>query len=293
MRVVPIKINTNELCNYGCSRIAKYTWIKSGKLCCEYNSAKCPKVKEKIGQKNKDIRNKIDAITGLSYAQLVTERIRAAAKKAGLPDPYELGIQKMVQTRKVRGSYITAAVKANTTKQKKDSNGVSIQDIATQQMLQTRTLIDANGISNYENAARKATITKLTTIDEKGRNIFDNMWIKCGQAKPYFTNSVGLYYRSKNEKTWLDKLCENHGNDWVRLNVKNGKSIPYTFNGKLHHYMPDFVIGNKLYEIKSKYTWDNFGKDLTLRNRNVAKLNAAVSAGYVVYLVIDSEQEWK
>ena len=70
----------------------------------------------------------------------------------------------------------------------------------------------------------------------------------------YYKN---YYFRSLYEYFYM-KGCENDGinfipNDVTSKEHKNKIVIPYRHNGKDRNYIPDFIVGDKIVEIKSKY----------------------------------------
>ena len=284
------EIKTTEMCNSCKVNIAKYQ-TKNGKLWCENNVSKCPAIKANIGKSNKEILLRVNEETGLSKAKELAIKVKELAINNNLENPYQVAALKMVNTRKNKNSYSTGTIKANITKKIKDENGLTINDKSKEKMINTRNKIIKNGLSNYQLSALKARDTRLNDIDEKGRNGFDRLWIKGLQAKNY--EGTELYYRSNLEKKFLDRLITQYSIEWVNENVKNSLSIDYFYDGKDRKYLPDYVIGNKLYEIKSSYTFDNFGKDLYKRNQNIAKLDSALFF-YEVYFILDDIQYlWK
>lgn len=55
-------------------------------------------------------------------------------------------------------------------------------------------------------------------------------------------------------------------------------------------YISDFLINDTIYEIKSEWTWNKYGKDLALEKNNLAKLDASIDQGYCVILVIEGKE---
>lgn len=284
------EIQTDKMCESCKINKAKYT-TKKGKLWCENNVSKCPAIKSNIGKINKEILSKVNDETGLSKSKELALKIKENAIINNFEDPYKVAAIKMVDTRKNKNSYSSATIKANETKKLKDENGLSINDKSKEKMIKTRNKIMDNGLTNYQNSAIKSRDTRLNDIDEKGRNGFDRLWIKGLQAKNY--DGTNLYYRSNLEKNFLDRLVTQYNIDWVNTNVKNSLSIDYFYDKKDRKYLPDYVIGNKLYEIKSSYTFDNFGKDLYKRNKNIAKLDSALNLYEVYFILDDIEYLWK
>ena len=279
-------IDTSMLCCHCLLAVARYT-SKANKLCCEDNVSKCPAIKKQIGAKTKRALSTINSTSGLTKAKEFAKSRKEKAKLAGALDPYTVAATKMALARTLNGSYLTATAKSLITKNIVDSEGLTILERSALKMVDTRTKIGSTGLSSYQQGAIKATITKLTDIDSKGRNGFDRMWIKGGQAKEF--KDTFLYYRSKLELIFLEKLVSTNGLDWVIANVKNPKAIPYYFESKRRLYIPDFKIDSTIFEIKSQYTFNDFGKNLRWELKNISKLDSALSTGVKVILVLDGK----
>lgn len=285
------EITTTELCHHCHEEVAKFISIKQ-KLCCENNVAKCPAVRKKIGKANKDILLSVDGLSGLTKAKAFAKEKKEKAEFQNELDPYKLAAQKMVKTRIDNDSYTSNSEKALRTKRKVGNDGLTIIERSTQKMLISRNKKGADGLTNFERAANKSTQTRLNDIDDMGRNGFDRMWIKAGQAKVF--NGTSIYYRSSYEKKFLESLVGQYGLSWVAAEVKNPKSVPYTFDNRNRKYIPDFLIDGIFYEIKSSYTWDDFGNNTVWLMKNLAKLESLHVAGYTVILVLDGvEHIWK
>lgn len=100
-----------------------------------------------------------------------------------------------------------------------------------------------------------------------------------------------IVYQGTYEFEFLALLEFQNGLDWVTQNVSRGPSLYYLDeNNEKRLYISDFQISNTIYEIKSSWTWDKHGQDSILRERNERKLNACISAGYQVKLVLNGEQ---
>lgn len=107
------------------------------------------------------------------------------------------------------------------------------------------------------------------------------------------SSNTHIYHRGSYEYKFLEEKEIRHGESWLN-DVHNCNGIDYSYDGKKRKYIPDFIRHNRLFEIKSSYTWDDFGKNLDRRNQNIAKLDAAILHGYDVFLVLDfKEYDWK
>ena len=104
--------------------------------------------------------------------------------------------------------------------------------------------------------------------------------------------TIDLNYQGSYEFEFLEEIEEQYGIKWIEDNVSRGPNIWYddpTTNTK-RLYISDFLIDNTIYEIKSYWTWNKKGEDMILEQKNKAKLNACLSEGYDVILVINGEQ---
>lgn len=100
----------------------------------------------------------------------------------------------------------------------------------------------------------------------------------------------GVIYQGGYERYFLENFENRLGLEWIRNNIKRGPGIWYDWQDRPHLYLPDYLIGNTIYEIKSSYTWNRLGKDLQLQERNISKLKATVLSGYSVILVLDHKE---
>jgi endogenous inhibitor of DNA gyrase (YacG/DUF329 family) len=99
-----------------------------------------------------------------------------------------------------------------------------------------------------------------------------------------FKKYENILYQGKNELKFLESLTDKH-----LCVIERGPVLKYKIDGKIKRYLPDFVIGNVLYEIKSYWTWDNY-TNKKLRVVNKLKLRAAKKSGYDVRLVVDGDE---
>lgn len=170
-------------------------------------------------------------------------------------------------------------------------DGQRYVDIITQKTIDTKkSTILENGNNILQNTGQKSLQTKISTFDETCLSIFER------SAKTYkqYKHS-NLFTRSQEEYNFLKNLELKYKSvDMLEQIVKRGPSIPYwdSTNKKYRTYISDFLIDNTLYEIKSHRTWFEYsGKNLEQINKD--KLNAALTAGYEVILVLDGiEMHW-
>lgn len=233
-------------------------------------------------------QTKIDKETGLSVA-------RSASLKAANTARNKIDLETGLNTHQM------SALKANATKLKIDENGQNWFDrvkpglkakaAGNGDKLHQKRLadVDENGLDHY---ARR-TLKMLNDIDESGLNAIERSQkkMKRGFKRQKFKETQ-IHFQGNYEKHFLESLESEFGLEWMNTNITNGKFIQY-FNPEdkaYRNYIPDFVIGNTLYEIKSSYTWNKNGKDLMLESVNKAKIKAAKDQGYNVILVLNGVQ---
>lgn len=149
--------------------------------------------------------------------------------------------------------------------------------------------IDESGLDHYA----RIKLKMLEDIDKTGLNAIERAHrksIKASSRKQY--KNTNIHYQCSYELDFLEKIELKYNLKWLENNVKNGIYIKYwnPISLAFRYYIPDFIINNTLYEIKSKYTWNKHGKDKNLENVNKAKLNAAKENGYIVMLILDKEE---
>ena len=120
--------------------------------------------------------------------------------------------------------------------------------------------------------------TKLNDIDSNGLNGFERAHWKGGNNTGFIN---GIYWQYSNERRFLEYINEIGFID----HIKRGPPIKYTFDNKVRTYLSDYIAGNMLFEIKSKYTL--YGPNNSYLQKNIAKLTAAKAFGYIVYIVVD------
>ena len=118
-------------------------------------------------------------------------------------------------------------------------------------------------------------------------------WNNQGHAGFATYKNTEIPYQGTYELAFLQKLESINGLDWVITNVRRGPSTwlknPETGEDKL--YLPDFLVGNTVYEIKSSYTWNQNGANQNLELLNQAKLKSVKEQGYRVVLVLDHKEQ--
>jgi len=136
--------------------------------------------------------------------------------------------------------------------------------------------------------------SKLDRIKEKKRNIFEK---KYGVSCPFLIKDVFNRTQSKNLKVprclYSDDLYYQGTyeldflNDNNNLNIKNGPTIKYVFNGNEINYFPDFYLPdyNLIVEIKSQYTY------YIDYDKNQLKKEYSIKMGYDFIFIIDKNYD--
>jgi hypothetical protein len=134
-------------------------------------------------------------------------------------------------------------------------------------------------------------ITRISNIDsDSGLTIYELSLIKSSRLKIY--KNTKLYYASTYEYKWLEQQESIYGIDWINSNINRGPNFRYFDNATncIRNYPSDFLVGDTIYEIKSSYI---FHKTLLARQRNIIKLDTALSNGYKVKLILNFiEYDW-
>lgn len=122
---------------------------------------------------------------------------------------------------------------------------------------------------------------------------------KIGREKTYQTklknNTFGSpHYEYQNEL--FDSKWELYFFIWAKMKNMNVSrdtpKIEYTYDGKTHSYIPDFIIDNELFEIKGPHLWDGqklispYGIDQKLLNEKTKCMKANN-----VHLVLENEMK--
>ncbi len=153
-----------------------------------------------------------------------------------------------------------------------------------------KTKLDRYGDKNYNNHDKFVQ----TCIEKYGvehvmqtKEVFEKQQLSCYGAKKY----KHLYYRGSYELLFIIEFEKRFPIE----NLENCFPIKYNDDGKTKIYFPDFLIKNKnmIVEIKSRWTYDNNGKNEVLRNMNLKKWEAAKSLTDYTFFPLKSKDEIK
>jgi hypothetical protein len=269
-RKSPIKIFDNRLCMYGCQQPALYEF-GNGKVSCKPHGGNCPAKRQQAIEKFVEHVSQLDPVTGIKKS--VTMALNAADTLRNQIDS-ATGVSRGISVRRT----ITENSIASGNRQAANAKEV---------MRKHNTFDTKSGLSLHQTNALKGRDTRLNDIDEQGCNSYDRMW--ANSSKCHTHAATGLYYQSRNEKSFLESLNHDQAQQILR-----GPPIQYIdpYDSVARVYLPDFIIGNTIYEIKSWYSWHEW-KGVPQRDKNIAKLDATVESGYNVKLVIDYiEVDW-
>jgi hypothetical protein len=108
------------------------------------------------------------------------------------------------------------------------------------------------------------------------KNIFTKQQISGFKAKKF--RDTDLYYRGSYELDFLEKFYD-------KIDIENGPSINYLFEGENHIYHSDFYIPSKnlIIEIKSLYYYEKY------KDKCIAKERASLDLGYNYKFIIDKD----
>jgi len=112
-------------------------------------------------------------------------------------------------------------------------------------------------------------------------------WNNLPKWSTYKTTTIRI--QSSYERKFLEGLEQDHGLDWVSENVRRGPCFYYIdpSTQKERLYISDFLIDDRVYEIKGDYTWNRKGDDKGLEKLNRSKLDSVIEQGYEVTLVLE------
>lgn len=315
-------------CDYGCGQEAIRV-SANDKACCSSHHSKCPRVKKNKerspefyrdrAQKSAAAKRSLVNDKGQDIYEVARLKALQTREAVKLQDPefYQRAAKAMVKTKKEtfidgrsiedlaldkwRENRSTVGNDGKTSFERAGSrmsghlNSLSDDQIHTNAQIYGRKARDSHvarcvelGEKPYAASTAKAVQTRLNDIDENGLNGFDRAflkgWGKGVECKRY--QDTNLYYQGSFELAFLDQKAAELGSTDT---IKRGPAVVYDFNGP-RTYLADFQIGNTIYEIKSEWTWWNTGKNSDLLQVNTAKLDAALSAGYDVVLVLEGEE---
>ena len=260
--------------------------LVNGKRCCASTAGNCKEKRRAAGKKISDSRNQIDSETGLTKSEIIAKK--AAETKAADIDEFGVNAHqrngaKVAETK--RQDIDDAGLNAhqrNGLKYKKwletDAGKNNLLNLSEKQRVRQSKLDPELGISEAKRRAKKMVETKLNKINDLGLNGFEQSHWKAGKNVGFIE---GIFWQYSNERRFLERAVESGIID----RVKRGPAIPYKFDNEIRRYMPDYLIEDSIYEIKSFYTM--FGPDNKFLKRNVAKLLSAKQFGYNVYVVLD------
>jgi len=102
-----------------------------------------------------------------------------------------------------------------------------------------------------------------------------------------------LILKRKGSPQWIlegdIKSCfDTINHQWLKENVQRGPNIEYfhPIKKQMKIYMPDFLVVDIIYEIKSLWTWNGNGTRLDWQEINEAKLQATKEMGWKIQLMI-------
>lgn len=240
--------------------------LVNGKRCCSSTAGNCKEVRKAAGKKISESRNYIDPNTGVKNSVRIARKV--AEIKANNIDESGLNSHQRAGIKYKQWLHTTAA------------GHNRLQTLSDSLRAQQAKVDPITGLTEAKRRARLAVDTKIADVNELGLNGFEQSHWKAGKNTGFIN---GIFWQYKNERRFLERAILNGTIDKVR----RGPAIPYCYGGTVKRYMPDYIIENTIYEIKSTYTM--FGPNNQYLQKNVAKLLATEEAGYEVYVVIDDK----
>jgi hypothetical protein len=145
---------------------------------------------------------------------------------------------------------------------------------------QKQTKLKRYGDKNYNNITKyKETCLKRYGVENplQNKQIFEKVQ-KAAFHRHRFKNT-NLTYQGSYELDFLEKFYD-------KINIENGPSIPYLFEGKNKVYHSDFYIPslNLVVEIKSIYVLETQGKLITK-----AKKDYTIIGGFTYVLILEKD----
>lgn len=154
------------------------------------------------------------------------------------------------------------------------------------------TMEERYGVRHYAQAPEFREKAKNTFIEKYG---VDNPWkVDEIQQKAIKTSGKLKEYILSNGETVNVRGYDGKGYDWLLENGYNfgdikyeyeGETYRYNFEGKSKKYIPDFQVGEDVYEVKS---WWTFFRDI---EKNLVKMNSVIDSGKNFYFLIFSGGE--
>lgn len=242
-------MSNSFLCDFGCGRAA-IKQFKNQRWCCSNHANSCPERKKELSLTRRSYDN------AARYNQWSETYNKVDSE--GLTSAVRNGQNKAILIPKgsPRAKEIGAKVKASRL---------------------------ANNPTSYLEAARKAVTTKASTYLCDGRSVLEANLEKASRPhrKRIPTLDGEIYVDSSLEEDFVRSKTQQG------LVVKRGPTIWYVdADGVRKPYLVDFQIGDELFEIKSKSSFDMW-RGIPQRAKNILKLNAAADQGYTINLVLD------
>jgi len=189
-----------------------------------------------------------------------------------------------------------------------DEYGVNGLQRRARLSVENRRLDIVNGLNKLQRTSLKAAETMKNTILDNGLTIYENNAIKTQEtlykraaeigddgflktkSKIYRYEDTNLIYQGSSEKCFLDFLK----NINMLKKVQRGPTISYiSIDNQRHLYFSDYIMFLKIFEVKSKYTYDRNGKVLDIRKINNLKFRATLEQGKELFIVWDAKFLYK
>lgn len=166
-----------------------------------------------------------------------------------------------------------------------EETGLTPKQLAASKSLETRKKRGITKLSQIKGGHTRRQSGFYKKLQKRMKNLWDQEpWRD--RIRSYFKHykDTNIPYQGSYEYNFLCSLESQKGIEWIKNNVKRGPSIKYIYMNEEHLYLPDFLIENNIYEIKSKYTWKMD------KEKNCKKIEKCIELGYNVIIVINKKE---
>ena len=143
-----------------------------------------------------------------------------------------------------------------------------------------KTMLEKYGVSSYV-LAKDFKEKSNKTKSEKNYIIKQTYFVKTLEYK-----NSGIFYQGSYEKYFLELL---ELKNMLSL-VSRGKSLYYEYKNEKLLYHPDFCINGNLIEIKSRWTYNKYGKDIEQGEKNEAKWQGAREQNFKINILFSKKE---
>lgn len=253
----------SELCMYGCGRPGTIKNKSNSGWRCANSPNSCPGVAAKKKQTLIDTYG----VTNVSKIKDVQDKKKATwLKNYGVDNPSKAQVNKD----KIKNKWPVIDEKRRVTSIKK----YGVESYSSTEEFKTRrkhTWVEKYGVDN----PTKSPVILQKVMESNALSEYRSKLLTLPSGKV-------IRYQGYEDRVITDLLASGIREEEIITGPGNVPVIKYIFNGNVHSYYPDIYLPtqNKLIEVKSQYTWDKY------KERNEAKIQAAVDAGFLIEVII-------